>query len=81
VQTVGHQHIAALQRAAAWRISNAVKGSLTSAGEGMMAPAGISVAVLAEALPGPAAMTFWTSKYLRTPPAGAQSAVACVGGC
>lgn len=39
-----------------------------------MAPAGISVAVLAEALPGPAAMTSSTSKYLRTPPARGESA-------
>ena len=46
-----------------------------------MAPAGISVAVLAEALPGPAAMTFWTSKYLCTPPAKGESAVPCVGRC
>ena len=57
------------------------KGSLTSAGEGMMAPAGINVAVLAEALPGPAAMTFWTSKYLRTPPARGEPAIARVGSC
>jgi hypothetical protein len=34
----------------------------TSAGDGRMAPAGIRVAVVVEALPGPWAMTFWTSK-------------------
>jgi hypothetical protein len=73
-------HCSAEDRAA-WQTISAISGSLTSAGEGMMAPAGISVAVLAEALPGPAAMTSSTSKYLRTPPARGESAAACVGKC
>ena len=81
VYSAGQQHDAAVYRTAVWHASNMVNGSLASAAAGMMAPAGISVAVLAEAFPGPAAMTFWTSKYLRTQPAKAESAVARVGKC